>query len=165
MLNTNRKLTGPLFVGLLLCVTACSSQQNIHFSVIKESNQCRTTTAQITQLASEEEQKNIINQLNRFSDTQSLEKLTLLFEQHAANEHLFLVAQGQKPSAGYGFKIVAESGSLIEQTLTLPIYLTKPEPDSMQAQVMTSPCMILGIDSKADYQKLVIDDLVFNLNK
>jgi hypothetical protein len=153
-----------LLPGILLSASACSSQQNVNFSVIQESKQCGELSAKIARISSVQDKAQIIKKLNRFSDDKKQEHLLKLLEQHAINEQLFLLSQGQKSSAGYGFNVTAKTGSIIDKTLTLPITFTYPEPGSMQAQVMTSPCLILGIDSKVQFEHIVIDNLEFTIS-
>lgn len=144
---------------LALGITACSSQQSVDFSVVRESNQCRIQNAGISQLSNKKEQKNAIKALTGFSNSHALNALELLFDTRLKTENLFLVSQGKKTSAGYGFNISDNRGSLIAETLTLPITFTSPDPDSMRAQVITSPCLVLGIDSKVHFDRLIIDNL------
>jgi hypothetical protein len=142
---------------LAIGISACSSQQSVDFSVVKESNQCRIQSAGISQLSNRKDQENAIKALTGFSNSQALNTLELLFDTHLKTENLFLVSQGKKTSAGYGFNIADNTGKLIANTLSLPITLTSPDPSSMRAQVITSPCLVLGIDSKVHFDRLIID--------
>lgn len=152
----NQLLALPI---LALGISACSSQQSVDFSVVRESNQCRIQNAGISQLSNKKDQEHAIKALTGFSNSQALNTLKLLFDTHLKTENLFLVSQGKKTSAGYGFTITNKTGSLIAETLTLPITFTSPAPGSMSAQVITSPCLVLGIDSKVHFNRLIIDNL------
>ncbi len=150
--------------ALTLITSACSHSQSINFSVIKESNQCRISTQTISKLSGEEQEK-FAKTLSGFANPDQEKSLKQLFQRHAESETLFLVSQGQKSSAGYGFEIISHSGTLVNNTLRLPISFTSPEPGSMRAQVMTSPCLIFGIDATAQYNLLVIDSLELHVSE
>tara|TARA_R110002167_G_scaffold113852_4_gene287275 strand:+ start:1090 stop:1599 length:510 start_codon:yes stop_codon:yes gene_type:complete len=149
---------------LALGISACSSQQSVDFSVVRESNQCRIQNAGISQLSNKKDQEDLIKVLTGFSNSQTITDLELLFDTHLKTENLYLVSQGKQTSAGFGFNIADNTGSLIAETLTLPITLTSPDPSSMRAQVMTSPCLVLGINSNARFNRLIIDKLELKIS-
>ncbi|MDC0661654.1 protease complex subunit PrcB family protein [Marinobacter sp. SS21] len=60
-----------------------------------------------------------------------------------SREHVVIVALGQKTSAGYG--VTLDSAQLIGDRLTLEMRLQSPPPDSMVAQVMTTPCAAVAV--------------------
>tara|TARA_R110001592_G_scaffold258236_4_gene522030 strand:+ start:5075 stop:5584 length:510 start_codon:yes stop_codon:yes gene_type:complete len=148
-----------------LSLGACSNQQTVNFSVLKESSQCRTPHPKISQLSTSQEQDNLIRSMSSFKGQTKQNALIDLIQTHAKSESLFLISQGQKPTTGYGFTILSNTGSLIENTLTLPITFTSPEPGSMRAQMITNPCLVIGIDSKAQYDLLLIDNLELSISK
>jgi hypothetical protein len=149
---------------LVMSISACSSQQTVGFSVIKESKQCHIQSAGISQLLDKKDQEKATKALTGSSTSQARNTLEQLFDTHIKTEHLYLVSQGKKPSAGYGFNVTGPTGSLSDNTLTLPISFTSPAPDSMVAQVITSPCLVLGIDSSAQYNQLIIDKLELKIS-
>lgn len=138
---------------------ACSNQQTVNFSVVKESKQCRIQNAAVSSLSLKQDRANLIRSLAGFSDPQTSLKLQQLFENHLQTEDLYLVAQGQQASSGYSFAIEGNGGSLNNKRLTLPIRFISPAPESMTAQVMTSPCLVIGIESTARYEQLIVDEL------
>lgn len=151
-------------VSLVFCgITACSSSQTIPFDVITQSNQCYQQEAKITPLLTAKEQTNFLSRFSAFKLPEDKEALSSAFKQHAQTQHIFIVSLGSKPTSGYGFKILSNAGRLEHHTLSLPIALTSPDADSFSAQVMTSPCMVIGIDSSSSYQELVIDKLKLNI--
>ena len=146
-----------------LSISACSSTQMINFSVIQQSNQCHIQAAKITSLSSESEQAQFIKRYSLFKTPETNEELVRSFAQHSEDEKLFIISQGTKSSAGYGFEVQGEQATLNNHTLVLPITLTSPAKDAYLAQVMTSPCLVVGIDSKANYQSIVVDGLELKL--
>lgn len=59
-------------------------------------------------------------------------------------EVLLFVTMGQKPTAGYSVRLA--SAALTGDTLDLSVAVRTPPADSVQAQVMTSPCAILALE-------------------
>ncbi len=58
-------------------------------------------------------------------------------------ENVFIVSMGQKPSAGYGIKL---SNWLLEQHHWQVTRITHdPEPGSLQAMMISSPCVLVKI--------------------
>jgi hypothetical protein len=161
------KLKNNIFLISLsvLQLCACTNQQTVNFSVVKQSQQCRFQNTEILAFSDEQNQNKLIKNLAGLPGSNAADNLKQLFNIHLAKENLFLVTQGMKPSAGYGFNISAESAILVNNSLTLPITFSSPEPDTMQAQMITSPCLVLGIDSKADYDRLIIDSLELSITK
>ena len=145
-------------------LVACASSQNVDFSVIHQARQCGYTEAGISHLESAEQQTVVMNKLTPFSDESERQALRNLITEHARKENLFLIAQGTKPTAGYGFDVTAKMALLEQDTLKLPIRFSQPDKDKMQAQMLTSPCMVLGIDSKAHYQRIEADTLKLDIS-
>jgi len=155
-----------VFLPFCLSLTACTSHQTVEFSVIKESIQCRIQQEKIEAISSQQDKDQLIKQLSSFKDRGNPNSsFAQLLMEHSKQEQLFLVSQGQKPSSGYGFLVAENTGSLINSTLTLLISFTSPDKNSMQAQMMTSPCLLLGIDSTVQYDQLVINKLELTISK
>lgn len=154
----------PLLLSLSgLSISACSGPQLIPFSLIQESNQCHINTAKIVQISSQQAQHEFIKTYSLFKTSDTQQGLETLFKQHAQHEALFIVSHGTKPSSGYGFHIHGKQAELHDKRLTLPITLTSPAKGALSAQVMTSPCLVLGVDKHADYSSLVVDHLELDL--
>ena len=81
------------------------------------------------------------NLLRDSADTGASERYQIL----VADSLLVLVAAGSKPSAGYDIRIDTDNWKLQGDTLLLRVQQTSPAPDSMQASVITSPCVVVAI--------------------
>ncbi len=162
-MGNNTKLTLSLLA--LLNLSACSSTQLISFSVIKESNQCQESDARISYLKTVDDQNRFIKNYSLFKLPDASQELRALFNQHSGTEKLFLIALGRQPTAGFGFNIQDTKGSLTNNILSLPITFTSPDPASMRAQMTTSPCLIVGVDSEVQYQRLIVDKLELSISK
>ncbi len=64
------------------------------------------------------------------------------------------IALGSRPTTGYGVDIVQQAGRVSDMVLTFQE--KKPAPNTMQGQMMTSPC--LQIMLPAEWQKLTVID-------
>lgn len=144
---------------------ACASTQAVNFSVIHQANQCGYTEASITSLNSAKQQALVINKLTPFSDESDRQTLRELFTKHAQKENLLLIAQGTKPTPGYGFEVMTKVATIENDTLQLPIRFSQPDKDKMMAQMLTSPCMILGIDTNAQYLRIELDTLHLDMSR
>lgn len=113
-----------------LSISACSSTQLVSYSIIQQSNQCHIQAPTITNISSQEEQMKFIEKYSLFKTPDSKQDLTNLFKEHSQDESLFIVAQGSKPSSGYGFKINGLTAKLDGEQLTLPIMFTSPKQGS-----------------------------------
>lgn len=158
-INKTANLTAFAFC---IAISGCASQQMVPYSVIEQSSQCRISQAEIRPLSSSHDRDKISQQLKAFN-LQKNDALEQRLEQHGKQENLYLISQGQKPSAGYGFTIESNLASLEETTLHLPITFNSPKKGGMQAAVMTSPCLIIGIDNSVYIDKIIADTLVYNL--
>jgi len=80
---------------------------------------------------------------------------TLDFERSAT----LLIAMGPQPSTGYLLNYIPDQDNvwLAGSTLVVSVDWVSPEPDSMQAQVITSPCLLLHVDQKNFKQVKVLD--------
>ena len=68
---------------------------------------------------------------------------------HADSDLLLAIALGPQPTPGYG--VYADSPAQLEDgTLHVQIQRTTPPPDAMLAQVITHPCVVLGIVADAE---------------
>ena len=70
-----------------------------------------------------------------------------------------LIAMGPQPSSGYLLNFIPEQDKvwLAGSTLVISVDWNTPEPDSMQAQVITSPCLLLHLDKHPFTSVKVLD--------
>ncbi|HEY5764025.1 MAG TPA: protease complex subunit PrcB family protein, partial [Rhodocyclaceae bacterium] len=66
------------------------------------------------------------------------------------------VALGQRPTAGYGLELASTRGELRDRQLSIEISRQQPAADSMTAQVLTSPCLLIEIDAAANRVDAVV---------
>lgn len=142
---------------------ACASSKEVAYATIHQANQCAINQAQLSKLDTQAEQEDLINKLTFLKPDSSRQSLRDLLTDHASREQLFLLAQGSKPTPGYGFAWLADHASIESATLKLPLRFTHPDKDAVLAQVLTSPCMIIGVDKKAQFKRIEAGDLYLDL--
>lgn len=74
-----------------------------------------------------------------------------------ARHRVVLVALGEQPTAGYGVALARASLAMHGRNARLPIEVTRPSADSTQAQVVTTPCMLVAVD-RDGYDSLEVVD-------
>ena len=73
-------------------------------------------------------------------------------------QDVYLIAMGLQPTTGYTVVVTGETAELDGDTLILPVELKQPDEKLVQAQVMTSPCVVLSLP-KANYKRVLAGDL------
>jgi hypothetical protein len=76
------------------------------------------------------------------------------FQSLAKESLLVLVAAGPKPSAGYSIRIDTGTWSREGNELALTVVQGSPPADSMQAAVITSPCVVIAIGNYHGIEQL-----------
>ena len=70
--------------------------------------------------------------------------------------HLVLLTLGQQPTAGHSLELASATGELRGRTLSVAIRRQRPAADAFAAQVITSPCLLIEIDTAADRLDAVV---------
>lgn len=68
---------------------------------------------------------------------------------------LLAISRGEQPTPGYGFTL--EGAYRREQTAVVTVRWETPEPDSMQAQMLTHPCLVVALP-RADFARVEVVD-------
>jgi hypothetical protein len=76
------------------------------------------------------------------------------FQALAEESLLVLLAAGQKPSAGYSIRVETSAWSREQNELLLNVVQGSPAADSMQAAVITSPCVVIAIGNYHGLEQL-----------
>jgi hypothetical protein len=71
--------------------------------------------------------------------------------------HLIAIVPPESPTAGYGLTL-DQSLVALTDPLVLRVKATKPPADAMLAQVITHPCLVVGIENPAVNNVRVIDE-------
>ena len=98
--------------------------------------------------------KPVINRINNQSELSQLLNLVssayqpkpaINIEVDYNKQSLIVIALGQKPTTGFYLQIESKEAIIRKQKLYLPIRIIEPDEDSVQAQVITSPCRIISV--------------------
>lgn len=119
---------------------ACASN-DVSLSMLAQSNQCQQSTESF-QLIDSEQTYNAL-----FSDGFSATKKTVPFDLNKV--YAVLIAAGQKTTAGYSYSLKQNTVKSIDGSITLPVNFNSPEKGAMTAQVLTSPCIVIGVEKKS----------------
>ena len=74
-----------------------------------------------------------------------------------AQSGVLLIGMGQRPTAGYGLGLVEGSPQLKGDTLEVKVNWWEPSPGRLQAQVLTTPCLLVKIPA-VPFQRVTIID-------
>lgn len=74
-----------------------------------------------------------------------------------ANEGVLLVSMGRKPTAGYGIALMDEKATVRGDAAMVGVSWEEPGPGSFQAQVLTSPCILVKMQ-KGPYSRVRVID-------
>lgn len=65
-----------------------------------------------------------------------------------------VVNLGQQPSAGYSIELASEVGHVHKGMLTLQVEQHKPPPGTMQAMMITTPCVVVAVEAQEDVHEI-----------
>jgi hypothetical protein len=71
--------------------------------------------------------------------------------------HLIAIAPAQFPTAGYGVALL-DGSTLTDKLLTIRIKIERPPADAVLAQMITHPCLVVGIADPAVGRVRVLND-------
>jgi PrcB C-terminal len=74
------------------------------------------------------------------------------------NSRVILVRLGSKSSAGYGVKVGSAKWTASDSEVVLSVHTSKPAPGSLNASLLTSPCLVVHI-AHASFKTLKVVDL------
>ena len=105
-------------------------------------------------IADESQWRAITQSDQRFLRDSPATETSRRFQSLAEESLLVLVAAGQKPSAGYSIRVDTSAWSREQNDLVLNVVQGSPPADSMQAAVMTSPCVVIAIGNYHGLEQL-----------
>lgn len=137
-------------ITALVALSACSSTPAA-LAVTEHSAQaqCRGISSGLTQVTPQMVQR---MQQRQFLNEPSEEKNQ---KTPVAPELLVAISHGAQPSPGYRFKL--QSATVSDGVAKLNLNWTTPTPGSIQATVMTNPCLVLALP-KGAYKRVVAQD-------
>jgi len=132
--------------------SACSHQQ-IPLQTIFSSNNCAISEEALKSINEQNELDDLLKSIPRSFGQTQISMPDVDYEKQS----VILYALGQKSTGGYSIELYKPDATLKEEKLYLPIRIKKPASNSMQIQLITSPCQIYSLPH-TDYSEIVIDD-------
>lgn len=127
-------------------LAGCSStgearpEGSVQIRQITQSAHCGLTGPGVAYLRSSEERETVLDVRGQNMATDAVRNVDL------SREDLVIVTLGQKPTGGYsvGLRDALEQ----DRVLDLVMQVNAPAPDMMVTQVITSPCVVLAVESR-----------------
>lgn len=157
-MSLSHRIAG-LVAGIAFALSGCqhglsqpsSGDEQMKITVLEQPLLCPIAKSGITEITSSKQWSGMLGS-SPFSQPVVLSKAW--FEQY----RLFAVSFGSKPTAGYSVKVNEQASyDAAKQTLHITASLQGPPAGSMTAQVITSPCVLVGAP-KGDYQAVLITE-------
>jgi hypothetical protein len=138
--------TFVVVVALALC--ACAQADRIDLTTVLSNGNCQTSETGVTEID--------YATLAAYRGTRLLD-MSQSKEAESNPVRLVAIAPGEYPTPGYGLAINGEP-KLDGRVLTISVTISKPEPDAILAQMITRPCLVVGIADPKVERVRVVDD-------
>lgn len=127
-----------IFFITAACQSQVSSEYNFDVQIVEQSRYCRVNQQEIVVIKTIEEK-------NQYFGNRLISKSSPTKNYNFKDYMIVLVAAGKKPTGGYHYELMSDKAKLKSKTLFLPLQLIQPNPDMLQTQIITSPCVTLAI--------------------
>jgi hypothetical protein len=136
------------FLGSLLVAAlfGCSGGADVSLVEVLNHDQCRISQAGAELVGIEDVARIRGGRLLSAPDEPATKPTDLL---------LVAVSRGQQPTPGYGFELVG--GTIKGDAVTVRLAWNQPPADAVLAQVITHPCIVIGLEG-AGFSKLRVID-------
>ena len=131
--KNNLRLPAACYLLLAVSQTACTTATELTAVEVLNHTQCQLLDAGVTQI-DHDQIADIRGGLIQTNPPQSEIEATL---------DLFAVSKGQQPTPGYHLALVGASER--ERTATIEITWSQPPANALLAQVITHPCIVVGL--------------------
>jgi hypothetical protein len=129
-----------LVVLMAIFGSACGNK-DLPLQVIYSSNNCAINDRLLKPIRSESELYLLMKLFPRSFSISPIIKPAIDYQKQS----VILVALGQKPSSGYDIVLNGNIAIFKGKILYLPISIKQPDENSLQAQIITSPCRIFSL--------------------
>ncbi len=142
-MTRSRTILGALLVAALY---GCSGSDDVSLVEVLNHDQCRMSQAGTEVVSIEDVARIRGGRLLSAPDEPATTPTDLL---------LVAVSRGQQPTPGYGFELVA--GTMKGDAVTVRLAWNQPPADAVLAQVITNPCIVIGLEGEGFSRLRVID--------
>ena len=124
--------------ALLTMLCGCADARHVTVMTVLDHGNCRTDVSGVRVIDYAELAQLRGARLLGMSDTDAA----------ARPVHLIAIVPGVYPTTGYGLRL-SDPEPPLSDPLLLHVTLSKPPQDAVLAQVLTHPCLVVGIDDAA----------------
>jgi len=135
-------------VFAIVATAACADAHRIDVTTVLSHGNCRTDTVGVTEI--DYATLATFRGAHLIGMTQSAEAIR-------NPVHLVAIAPGQFPTAGYAVVLNGEP-SLDGHLLTVRVKIDRPPADAVLAQMLTRPCLVVGVADQTVRSVRAIDD-------
>lgn len=146
----NSRLWSLLLLVVLL-LSCRQSDSRVPLRVVYQNIYCANEQAGLFWLPDQQALRRAIGPAREF------EKPKVLPAVDFQRQRVLLLAMGTQASAGYRLELTDNQAQQYGDMLILPLQFKRPAPESLQATVITRPCMILALPV-GSYQQVVARD-------
>jgi PrcB C-terminal len=142
------KIVSAFAVGLALALCGCAQADRIDLTTVLSNGNCQTSAIGVREID--------YTVLAAYRGTRLLD-MSQSNEAEAHPVRLVAIASGDYPTPGYSLAIDSEP-KLQGNELTIAVKLSKPAPDAILAQMITRPCLVVGIADPRVVRVRVVGD-------
>ncbi len=150
-----------VLMSSFLVLSACNHQPASEITLVIQpvysSNVCNLDEPVLKRINSQSEFDQLLQSMPKNFGMHEMFEPEINFEK----EMLILYGIGKKPSSGYSIDLYKSDAVFKDNKLYLPIRIKSPASDSVQAQMISSPCKVLLLPL-VDYSEIVIESNLDN---
>jgi len=124
----------------IITSTASCSQKSIQLNTVLNSSQCGFVQHKLVLINSDEQLKQLFNPLSFNDPIKNLKAID--FDASS----LILLSMGNQPTAGYSILLNSSTAVIDKGIIKVDAAFKKPLLGSLNAQVLTSPCVLYQMD-------------------
>jgi len=141
--------------ALSLTVAGCADADRIDVTTVLARGNCQTTDTGVKEID--------YATLAAYRGTRLLD-MTESPESDAHPVHLVAIVPGEYPTPGYSLIIDGEP-KIEAGELTITVRVNKPPPDAILAQMITRPCLVVGVADPRVTRVRVVDDAAHSVGE
>lgn len=122
---------------------------------IYQSQQCAIDDPQLIFLDNPQQLYSFIESARQFNITADKTEITV----QPAIGRAIVVAMGKRSNSGYRMELTATFAQIENDTLILPVIFYRPEARQMTAQIVTSPCIVIAVNTQEGYRQVQAGEL------
>lgn len=147
----------------LLCLPlpACKSETVAAVAIeeVFNGDHCGLPQPTVALISDATQWRGITRAAERFIDENASAAAEQRFNTLSQTAYLVLLAVGSKPSPGFGIRVDGKGARLVHRQLIVEVAPFAPPADSLQAAVMTSPCVVIAVARDERVEQLRVNGL------